>query len=82
MVWSDPSKLVNKFVFCHKVIVPEVMTLVIRCRFGNQAAKAMTIKVTDMDSAKYLGLVIILNNVAMIGYWSIGSITAWKAAKG
>ena len=82
LVCNDPSKLVNRFVFCHKVIDPEVIALVMRCKFGNQAAKAMTNKVMEIDSIKYFGLVITFTTVSMIDYWSIGSITAWKAANG
>lgn len=65
LVCKDPSRLVNRLVFCHRVIVEDVITLVIRCKFGNQAAKAITINVTDMDSTRYLGLVIIRAIVAM-----------------
>ena len=82
MVCSDPNKPVNKLVFCHKVMVELVMVRMIKCKLGNQAANAITIKATAIATAKYFGLVITFATVTIIDYWSIGSITAWKAAYG
>ena len=65
LVCKEPSKLVNKFVFCRKVIVFEVIALVMRCTFGNQAAKATTDNATNNVTNIYFGRWIIPTSVVI-----------------
>ena len=52
-VCKEPSKLVSKLVFCHTVIVDEVITLVIKCTFGSHAEKAMSSSVISIEVTTY-----------------------------
>ena len=55
LVSRDPIRAASKFVFCHRVMDPEVMVLVMRCRFGSHAAKAIITSATATVTAMYLG---------------------------
>ena len=66
LVCKDPNKLVTKLVFCHKVIVEEVIALVMRCKFGNQAANAIIDSATNVVTKRYFGCRIILTNVVIV----------------
>ena len=65
LVCREPNKLVTKLVFCHKVIVEEVIALVMRCKFGNQAEKAIIDSVTIIVTKRYFGCRIIFTNVVI-----------------
>ena len=65
-VCKEPNKLVIKFVFCHKVIVEEVIVLVMRCKFGNQVANAITDSATSIVTNRYFGRWIILTSVVIV----------------
>ena len=54
-VSSEPSKAVSKFVFSHMFMVEEVIVFVMRCKFGNQAAKAIITNETIAVIRRYLG---------------------------
>ena len=66
LVCKEPNKLVIKLVFCHKVNVSEVIALVMRCKFGSQAAKATTVNATIVVTNTYLGWPIIFTSVAIV----------------
>lgn len=54
-VSSEPSKAVSKFVFSHMVMLEEVIVFVMRCKFGNQAAKAIITNEIIVVIRRYLG---------------------------
>ena len=54
-VCKEPSKLVTRLVFCHNVMVDDVIALVIRWIFGSHAAKAININATSRVNTKYFG---------------------------
>ena len=63
LVSKEPNRLVIRFVFCHNVIVDDVITLVIRWKLGSHAAKAMSSRATTIVTNKYFGCLIIFNKV-------------------
>ncbi len=66
LVCKEPSKLVTKLVFCHSVMVEEVMALVMRCKFGSQAANATNMSATSIVTTIYFGCRSIRASVVII----------------
>src|SRR3989344_8049616 len=66
LVCKEPNKLVTKLVFCHKVMVEEVTVFVMRCKFGNQAAKATIVNATIIVTNIHFGCRIIFTSVAIV----------------